>query len=80
MLLFCFMLLGFSQKKIIDFFRIQKCKNGEEKFMSPQGKIIYWVLLDYWVLCHELVVFVFLHCAILCSVPHFFKIRGKTTI
>ncbi|PON82222.1 Autoimmune regulator [Trema orientale] len=27
---------SFSQKKIIDFFRIQKCKNGEEKFTSPQ--------------------------------------------
>lgn len=29
-----------SQKKIIDFFRIQKCTDKKNKFSSPQGEIL----------------------------------------
>lgn len=32
--------LGFSQKKIIDFFRIQKCCDKKDKFSSPLGKVL----------------------------------------
>lgn len=35
---FTFVVLGFSQKKIIDFFRIQKCSDDKDKCASPQGK------------------------------------------
>lgn len=35
---YCF--LGMSQKKIIDFFRIQKCTDKKNKFSSPQGEIL----------------------------------------
>lgn len=31
---------GFSQKKIIDFFKIKKCNQAEEKCDSPQGAIL----------------------------------------
>ena len=35
--------LGFSQKKIIDFFRIQKCKDdGDVLYLSAQGKILHY--------------------------------------
>lgn len=36
----CFHVLGFSQKKIIDFFRIQKCGDAKHQCASPQGKIV----------------------------------------